>query len=272
MTGPGWRHARLQQDDETSLPPGSPAVALSQGAAPFVSNAWPRPVSADLPASLLAGLAPVADERGPGSELTLFRAADMLDITAALRSPGMGAIEWTAQLPAQSVGALLERAAHYLLYINISTSAAARLDLARPIADALAARNLLSPEAYADTELALHEAISNAVMHGNLAVDSLGALSLAELSRFSSQMNRRLADPRHGERPLEIAITRKQGHTFVEIRDDGAGYDTDAHAARNAAAAGGSPPSGRGMALIGDLTAGYELFDGGRGIRLRLKP
>ncbi|WP_445679728.1 ATP-binding protein [Radicibacter daui] len=237
-----------------------------------MSNAWPRPVSADLPASLLAGLAPAAGSRPAGAELTLFRSVATLDIAAALRAPGMGAIEWTAGLPAQSVGALLERAAHYQLYLNISTNAAAQFDLARPLADALAARGLLSMRAYADTELALHEAISNALMHGNLAVDSLGALSLAELSRFSSQMNSRLADPRHAERPLEITAGHEEGVTFVEIRDEGAGYDSAANAARHTTTAGGSPPSGRGMTLIADLTAGYEIFDGGRGIRLRLKP
>jgi hypothetical protein len=245
---------------------------LSQGAAPAVSNAWPRPVSKDLPASLLAALVPAAAGAAARRELTLFRGIDGFDIAGALKAPGMGAIEWREERSPEQAKALLQRAADHLLYINVSTNAAAKLDLAQPVAAELEARGLISHAARADTELALHEAISNALMHGNLAVDSLDALSLAELSRFSSELNNRLADPLLAGRPLEIAASQTEGNTCIEIHDDGAGYDAASHASRQAGRKGNSPPSGRGIALIADLTSGYELFDGGRGIRLRLKP
>lgn len=150
------------------------------------------------------------------------------------------------------------------LYASVTTGTANHLHLAGRIVAALASRHALTDVQRDDMELALHEAVSNAVVHGNLQVDGMKGLSVAALDRFSHELATRIADPAFAGRLVEV-IARLEPHAVVvEVADEGNGF---AKAASSRSS--GPAPSGRGLDLICAIAECVELLDEGRRIRMR---
>jgi len=188
----------------------------------------------------------------------------------------------------RGVAALLAEASGTDLYVNLTTATAHDLQLGGRLLAAIGARHPLSGHRRDDIELALHEAVSNALVHGNLGVSGMKELSAQELERFSRDLGDGLADPVLAARRIAIAVridppqTAPAGHgpgpagsrpedapengralATVEITDQGAGF-----VPRRPERAGAS---GRGLDLIGSIADGLEIEDGGRRIRLRFR-
>ncbi|HYD97960.1 MAG TPA: ATP-binding protein [Alphaproteobacteria bacterium] len=195
-----------------------------------------------------------------GAALALAETFDDAALAACLAAPHRGGIE-TAGLDDAAVVAAVRRAEPCAVFLSLGTARAARLPVAPLVAAAAAARGVPAERGH-DVELALHEALSNAVLHGNLQVDGLSTLSLDALGRFGDAVDSRMADARYGGRRVEVLVRLEPGTLVLEVADQGPGF---APAAR--AAAG---PSGRGLELIAAMTDGYVLLDGGRRIRMRV--
>ena len=184
------------------------------------------------------------------------------------------------------VAALLAEASGTDLYVNLTTATAHDLQLGGRLLAAIGARHPLSGHRRDDIELALHEAVSNALVHGNLGVSGMKELSAQELERFSRDLGDGLADPVLAARRIAIAVridppqaaapgpgpdggrpedAPEDGRALatVEITDQGAGF-----VPRRPERAGAS---GRGLDLIGSIADGLEIEDGGRRIRLRFR-
>lgn len=195
--------------------------------------------------------------------------------TLALLDGPQGALEAAAWLPPiaawiepmagdeaePSLATLTKRAGNADLYINLTTKTANGLHLAERILTALAARHPLPQNRREDLELALHEAISNALVHGNLEVAGMKELCASELERFSHDLVRQMANPVLSQRRLEVAVTLEPGAMAVEVADDGNGFQPTPVSCRGA--------SGRGLDLIATIADSIELRDGGRRIRMR---
>ncbi len=147
------------------------------------------------------------------------------------------------------------------LYVNLTTATANALPLAGRVLTAVTARRPLPAERRDDLELALHEALSNALVHGNLQIHGMKEPSAAELERFSRDLVERLGDPALAHRRLEVAVLLEPQETVIEVADEGDGFlpvPPKNHGA-----------SGRGLTLIATLAESVELQDGGRRIRMR---
>ncbi|WP_042689569.1 ATP-binding protein [Azospirillum sp. B506] len=177
---------------------------------------------------------------------------------------------------ALALSPLLADAAGSDLYVNLTTATAHDLQLGGRLLAALSARHPLDGDRRDDVELALHEAVSNALVHGNLGVAGMQELSARELERFSRDLADRLADPALAARRIVVALridpagdgTAEDGSAgkgrrlaTVEILDEGAGFTPGPRTNPGA--------SGRGLDLIGSIADGLEIEDGGRRIRLR---
>jgi anti-sigma regulatory factor (Ser/Thr protein kinase) len=149
------------------------------------------------------------------------------------------------------------------LFANLSTCLANHMHLAGRVVAAIEQRHRLSDDLRDDAELALHEAISNAVVHGNLQVEGMKGLTVSALDRFSFDLASRLSDPAFAERRLELAAWLTPDMLTVDVTDQGKGFNVPRSA--------GSGASGRGLDLITALTHDYEMHDGGRRIRMRFK-
>jgi anti-sigma regulatory factor (Ser/Thr protein kinase) len=166
-----------------------------------------------------------------------------------------------ATLSDQAILRQLDQMAVCDLYASFTSQTATRLMLAGELARAINDRWPLTGQGLDDLELALHEALSNALLHGNLQLDSMAGLTLDALDRFSNDLTRRMADPLYANRRVEISCQVQGRSITVDVVDQGSGF-----VARTKKEGGAC---GRGLTLIGVSCQAYELLDGGRRIRMR---
>lgn len=203
-----------------------------------------------------------------GTVAVLFEGLDAVRPAALWERPFAAWIDVTGRDDA-AVTAVLARAAAVDAFASVSTSAASDLDLAQRLVGVIGRYAALAEPRRSDIEFALHEALSNAVLHGNLQMDGMKGLSLAELERFSHNLAERLGDPVLAGRRVEATIQMRDGMAFVEIGDEGDGFTRAT--VMDGTTAGGDDAcraSGRGLDLIAAIAATIELLDGGRRIRL----
>jgi hypothetical protein len=183
------------------------------------------------------------------------------DSFAEILSRGAVTCIEVGRLDAPDVAASLGLARSSSIFISLTTASAYRIQLAHRIVQAIARRRPLDEERTYDMELALQEAISNAVIHGNLSVCSLQDPSLTALERFSSEIAEKLADPELANRRLKVAALFDEAGIIIDVIDQGPGFVPGVRKS--------SIASGRGISLIETLVSGLELLDDGRRIRLR---
>ena len=109
--------------------------------------------------------------------------------------------------------------------LRIATTASARLNVAEAVTNALLARWPSVEGRRGDLRIALQEAIGNAVMHGNLALDGTMRRLRESLSVFGTTMAERLADPVYGRRPITITAEWAKRCLRVSVEDVGSGFD-----------------------------------------------
>lgn len=217
------------------------------------------PCLVDRPAPLVALLS--GSEAGTGPDLD---ALWLPPVAAWIEpQPCTAASEHAVRL-----AAMLAEASDNDLYLNLTTGTAHDLQLGGRLLAALNARHPLTGDRRDDVELALHEAVSNALVHGNLGVAGMKELSARELERFSRDLGDRLADPALAARRIVIAIQldpAEDGRPLatVAITDEGAGFTPGPRT--------GAGASGRGLDLIASISEGLEIDDGGRRIRMRFR-
>ncbi len=220
------------------------------------------------------GLAPATEPAGSVALAVLLTGADPGSDTDELWLPPVAAwIEPPACSDASGLAPLLAEAADNDLYLNLTTATAHDLQLGGRLLAALSARHPLEGDRRDDLELALHEAVSNALVHGNLGVAGMKELSAQELERFSRDLDDRLADPALAARRIVIAVRidsaedgpAQDGRALatVEVTDEGAGFTPGPRTSSGA--------SGRGLDLIGNIAEELEIGNGGRSIRLRFR-
>lgn len=147
------------------------------------------------------------------------------------------------------------------LFAFLTTATANQLQLAARVVRAIVARQPLPDAQRDDMELALHEAVSNALVHGNLQVEGMKGLSVAALERFSQDLAARMADPVFAARRVEVAVWLEADGVLIEVADEGSGYARPDHMDYGA--------SGRGLDMIAAIAEELQLLDGGRRIRMR---
>ena len=112
---------------------------------------------------------------------------------------------------------------------------------------------------------ALQEALGNAVMHGNLELDSALRQSMETMKKYGSLMAERMNDPRYASRPITISAAWTDDSVIITVRDVGNGFDVSDSSfdARSAHA-----HSGRGLSMIHELANAVRFEDQGRVIHM----
>lgn len=212
-----------------------------------------------------AGL-PVWRPGGAGAESSDTRVIMLLGHAWEDQLPSYWAAPYSAwievaALADQSILELIKRAADTGLYASFTTITANRLDLAGEILLAIANQRRLSEDVRGNIELALHEALSNALLHGNLQLESIAALNVEALERFSSDLMRRITDPSYANRRIDVVCDFDDETVVIDVVDQGGGFVFKPKADPKA--------SGRGFELIGASCQSYQLLDGGRRVSMR---
>ena len=97
-------------------------------------------------------------------------------------------------------------------------------DVARIFTEALSSRLQFSLARYAKIHLALHEALVNGLIHGNLQLGSELRQSARDFVEYSRLLNERLNDPAYAQKSVSIWATWNDKKLEIKIRDEGAGY------------------------------------------------
>jgi len=219
-------------------------------AAPLAPAASLPPASLSLP------------QAAPHARVIVLLGSTSSAIPPSLWQPPHAAWIDTTGLDDQAVLNLIDLTESHSLYCSVTSASAHQLPLASGLVMALDGRWELSQTSRNDIELALHEAITNALIHGNLEIDGLRDLSVAALEQFADGLAGRVSDPAYAGRRIEISCRIAEEVATFEIVDQGPGF----------VPIGGSDSAagGRGLALIEALSLSYQLLDGGRRIRMRL--
>lgn len=181
------------------------------------------------------------------------------ELIAALRSDCAAIIEQGAEhnLPADKLRRSL---ADGHLLVSLTTRLAWTLDTAAQVCEGLLVRGMLSASVRHDVELSLHEAVINAVLHGNLAMGGSLVDDPSQFDAFCQRLTATLADPDRAAKRIDISAWTADGHLYVSIADQGGGYDPDSI----------RPPvnveakSGRGLEIMRVMSSGLTVSDGGR--------
>ncbi len=145
-------------------------------------------------------------------------------------------------------------------YLSLTTGTAYGLQCAVLVCDELARRGALTPERRSNVELCLHEAIANAIIHGNLGISSAAKNQPDGYRLFGQMMRDRLEDPLIKRRRLDIFCRWNASAIAIAVVDQGGGFDSSLAPA----ATSGKARSGRGFVFMRALANRVTVTDGGR--------
>ncbi|MGE5505687.1 MAG: ATP-binding protein [Actinomycetota bacterium] len=147
------------------------------------------------------------------------------------------------------------------LCLAMTTMSAYLMDIPALLVPPVAARFGIGSDAAGAIELALAEAVANALLHGNLGIDSALRNDMDQFEKFRATLLANLADPQMGRRRMEITALPSPEGLRITVRDQGEGFDLGAQLAKPAEQ---EAKSGRGLGLIRKLCRAVEGRDGGR--------
>ncbi|MCG5239289.1 ATP-binding protein [Azospirillum doebereinerae] len=150
-------------------------------------------------------------------------------------------------------------------YLSLTTGTAYGLQCAVLVCDELARRGGLPDGRRSNVELCLHEAIANAIVHGNLGIPSAAKSQPDGYRLFGRLLRERLGDPAAIRRRIDIFCRWSAAVLAVAVVDQGGGFDS----AAPVAVADGKAQSGRGFLFMRALASGVTVTDGGRCTVLR---
>lgn len=149
-------------------------------------------------------------------------------------------------------------------HLSLTTGTAFGAQCAILVCDALLERSVLTTERRSVVELCLHEAVANAIVHGNLGISS-SAKDLPEGYRvFSQLVSERLRSAEIRRRRVELLVRWQVGRLTVTVADEGSGFDVSALPDK----ADGNARSGRGFIFMRALADDVTVSDGGRSTSL----
>ncbi len=166
-----------------------------------------------------------------------------------------------AALSDQTILDLIRQALNTGLYVSFTTVTANELDLTGEVLEAINQRCPLTQDSHDNIELALHEALSNALLHGNLQMNGLDSLRIDALERFSLDLKGRITNPDLANRRVDVVCAFEDDAVVIDVIDQGAGFVFKQAIEPKA--------SGRGFSLIEASCQSFRLLEGGRRVSMR---
>jgi len=146
--------------------------------------------------------------------------------------------------------------------LTLTAVQAYRADVADWFCDAVARKMDLPAEVRERVQLALHEVVANAVIHGCLEVDGFERDSVTGFADYCQKVEERLDEPEFANRSIEIAGRWDADGIVVKVSDHGPGYDVAALQASEGVLH-------RGLGLIQTLADALEIDDQGRRVTMQ---
>ncbi len=148
-------------------------------------------------------------------------------------------------------------------FFSLTTVSAMRVEVARHLCDALVQQFGADGRIRDNVETALQEAVSNALIHGNLQIGSDNRGSVEGMSKFSVLVNESLENPEFASRRMNVFMRVSANMVEIEVHNEGPGYLID-----KGAAPAPDLPYGRGLGIIRAFSGTVSLSDHGRQISM----
>jgi|GEM_PF-857393 len=146
------------------------------------------------------------------------------------------------------------------LHVSVSNETARTLPLAPLLVRAILQRAGEPGADPCDMETALHEAITNAVIHGNLGLSSIHVGGHEGLDNYIRTVEQRAAQETLKHRRVIVGVDWDDHEIGFSVRDEGDGFNPQAKRSNDSPAAF----SGRGFFLIRSLVSRLEISDDGK--------
>ena len=217
-----------------------------------------------------------AEKTASGPHILVFGEISEDNLHRALSPPCQGGMELKDDgLP--PLPPLLSDLPENGLFLSLTSASAFSYNVAGRVCEALGRRLSLADRRRQDMETVLQEAVANALIHGNLGIQSLESLDARGFVRYSQLLSRRLLFDEYTSRRLHIRVTWDDDTIEITVADEGLGYDIQDESGEDASPERESPedilksdrPSGRGMAIIRSLTGHVEASDHGHRLAMR---
>lgn len=144
--------------------------------------------------------------------------------------------------------------------VSLTSASAYGHDVAAPFIAAIA-RRFPDARCIAALELALYEALANAIIHGNLGIDSSLRGSVEDLRAYRAALAHALSAPERSARRVTICCFPRGDLLRLSVRDQGDGWDV---AGRLTGSATAEAKCGRGLELIRQTAEAIHAEDHGR--------
>lgn len=141
------------------------------------------------------------------------------------------------------------------LLLSISTYSAYTSNLSGLLTDILNNRFNLNGNKYNEIKTCLHEAIMNAVLHGNLGMKS-DFRTTKGLYKYQTEISKRLNLDIYKSRRVNIMVWNKKDHLQISVSDEGTGFSIANFKEENY-----TSPNGRGLMLIIKLSDSMWIGD-----------
>jgi sigma-B regulation protein RsbU (phosphoserine phosphatase) len=151
------------------------------------------------------------------------------------------------------------------LYMALSTATAYSLAPAHLFCKVLAERFNIREELRDTIELAVHEAVLNGLLHGNLEINSGDRQTLEGFREYCEAVETQLQDPSFAVRCIEVSAVAFETSIELAVVDNGPGYD----AANLDVGDDLQRKSGRGLQLIRHFAEEVQIGEGGRRLSMR---
>jgi len=204
-------------------------------------------------------------QSGPAALLLTSRRLEVVEV--GLAPPYSGFIEIGPKGVSDVGPACLEAVEHGGLSLSISI-AGAWVCGAAALLGAAARRRFGGHRDWDAVELCLSEAVTNAIIHGGLGVDSSLRETREGLQTYQDSIQAGLNDPARARKRVEVTvIPLPENEVQITVYDQGAGFDFEATLKRVLAR---NAKHGRGLPLIAKLAKSVVSRDGGRTLEMRL--
>lgn len=150
--------------------------------------------------------------------------------------------------------------------LHLTTPTAFGAEAAKAVCDGLVCRGVLPLPLRPVVEMALHETVANAVLHGNLGLESGLKAGPDCFESFCRRMKDLLQNPESHRRWIQVTARWTDDQLELSVEDQGQGYEISEGAGADDI---DERPFGRGLAIVHALASDVTISKGGRCTTLR---
>lgn len=148
------------------------------------------------------------------------------------------------------------------IIFSFNTTSSYKMVLSYTVSKYLARKLELTSERAYSINIALHEAITNAIIHGNLELQS-NFNDLESFVFYYDEVEKRLKTPPYNKRRITVEVEVLEDLITVCVVNEGKGYNATEVRKKTL-----EEPSGKGMSMIASFAKTHEVLEDGKRIKM----